>query len=136
VGEEERTVVPTTSDELRGSCYPVRVCFDERGWTGWIRTRTGQELSIRAADLSRLGTALTELVAVIDGGDPATMTVEPTWDVSAPGRNIGLVLVPIGRREPSPARPGFPRPAAERCEPPQAAGKVTTKQDPCGVFGS
>jgi hypothetical protein len=86
----------TTQAELRGSCYPVRVSFDERGWTGWIRLRTGQELSIRAKDLARLGTALTELVAVIDGTDPSTMTVEPTWDVTTPGHRIGLTLVPAG----------------------------------------
>jgi hypothetical protein len=101
-----------TSDRLRGWSYPVRVCFDERGWTGWIRTRSGQELSIRAPDLSRLGPVLTELVAVIDGADPTAITVEPTWDVSTPGRDIGLVLVPIGGREPSPAPSGLPRPAS------------------------
>jgi hypothetical protein len=100
----------TSQDELRGSSYPVRVSFDERGWTGWVRLRTGQELSIRGKDLARLGTALTELVAVIDGTDPATMTVEPTWDVTTPGHRIGLVLVPAGGdpgrgRRPSPPRP-------------------------------
>jgi hypothetical protein len=101
----------TSQEELRGNSYPVRVSFDEQGWTGWVRLRTGQELSIRGKDLARLGAALSELVAVIDGTDPASMTVEPTWDVTTPGHRIGLVLVPAGG-DAGPARASSPpRPA-------------------------
>jgi hypothetical protein len=103
----------STDEELRGRRYPVRVAFDERGWTGWVRMQTGQELSIRAVDLSGLGVALRHLIAAIDGGDPDTMTIEPTWDVSAPGRRIGLAVVPVdaaGRTRPSSPHPG-PEPA-------------------------
>jgi hypothetical protein len=102
-------VAGVTTDGRRGS-YPVRVSFDERGWTGWIELRTGQELSIQAHDLAGLGSALTELVAVIDGADPETMTVEPTWSVAAHGGKVGLALASVGQHHRSPDTASFPRP--------------------------
>jgi hypothetical protein len=116
--------VGVTGEELRGQRYPVRVAFDERGWTGWVRMQTGQELSIRAVDLARLGVALTHLVAAIDGGDPATMTIEPTWDVSVPGRRVGLAVVPLdGAPRARHVRP-LPRPARAETFDARAAHRI------------